>query len=394
MQCDQSLCPHAVWSVFIVHMQCEQSLLSTCSLISFRCPHAVRSVFIVHMQCDQSLCPHAVWSVFMSTCSVISLHCSHAVWSVFVVHMQCDQSLLSTCSLISLRCPHAVWSIFIVHMQSDQSSLSACSVIIVHMQSDQSSLSACSLISLHCPHTVWSVFIVHMQSDQSSLSTCSLISLHCAHAVWSVIIVHKQSDHLLCPHAGWLVFFVRIPSDQSSLSAYSLISLCCRMKKPGLSKLYSEYSDQTENAQANLNFSWSHKSECIITDIVANLTLWMNFSIPELRDQIVLSPQFLVNSLKSVITADEFCKKKPEVLDKWREFRQKGVLRQSLLGMLTLRMLDKIYFARKIGSDISCKLSPGEKKKNMIWYFMQVVSSEDFLQLNTFMHTWLIIISV
>ena len=58
----------------------------------------------------------------------------------------------------------------------------------------------------------------------------------------------------------------------------------------------------------------------------------------------MLSPQFLVNSLKSLITADAFCKKKPEILDKWKEFRQKGILRQSLLGMLTLSMLGKNLF--------------------------------------------------
>ena len=46
----------------------------------------------------------------------------------------------------------------------------------------------------------------------------------------------------------------------------------------------------------------------------------------------MLTPQFLVNALKSVITAEMFCKKKPEILESWREFRQKGLLKSSLLG--------------------------------------------------------------
>ena len=94
--------------------------------------------------------------------------------------------------------------------------------------------------------------------------------------------------------------------------------------------------------QADLNLSWVNKSNSMFTDIASHLMFWLNFSIPELRDQIVLSPQFLVNALKSLITAEMFCKKKSEILDKWKEFRQKGILRQSLLGMLTLKLPSKI----------------------------------------------------
>ena len=57
-------------------------------------------------------------------------------------------------------------------------------------------------------------------------------------------------------------------------------------------------------------------------------------SVQELQNNIVLSPQFLVNALKSLITAEMFCKKKAGILDKWMEFRQKGILRTSLIGNL------------------------------------------------------------
>ena len=74
-------------------------------------------------------------------------------------------------------------------------------------------------------------------------------------------------------------------------------------------------------------------------------SLLLIFSIPELRDQIVLSPQFLVDALKSLITAEMFCKKKPEILDKWREFRQKGILTMSLLGTCTIQQnLENLNF--------------------------------------------------
>ena len=46
----------------------------------------------------------------------------------------------------------------------------------------------------------------------------------------------------------------------------------------------------------------------------------------------MLTPQFLVNALKSLITAEMFCKKKPEILETWREFQQMGILKSNLLG--------------------------------------------------------------
>ena len=98
--------------------------------------------------------------------------------------------------------------------------------------------------------------------------------------------------------------------------------------------------------QADLNVAGC-TSKDKFKENASNLMFWLNFSIPELRDQIVLSPQFLVNSLKSLITAEAFCKKKPEIRRKWSEFRQKGILRRSLLGMLTLSMLGKILFCQE-----------------------------------------------
>ena len=57
----------------------------------------------------------------------------------------------------------------------------------------------------------------------------------------------------------------------------------------------------------------------------------------------MLSPQFLVDALKSLITAEMFCKKKPEILDKWREFRQKGILTMSLLGIIQQNLENLIF---------------------------------------------------
>ena len=53
-----------------------------------------------------------------------------------------------------------------------------------------------------------------------------------------------------------------------------------------------------------------------------------------------------MNALKSLITAEMFCKKKADILDKWMEFRQKGILRTSLIGILIEigRIRDHVMF--------------------------------------------------
>ena len=63
-------------------------------------------------------------------------------------------------------------------------------------------------------------------------------------------------------------------------------------------------------------------------------------SVPELQSKIVLSPKFLVNALKSLITAEMFYKKKAEMLDKLMEFRRKGILKISLIGTVFFYLIN------------------------------------------------------
>ena len=72
---------------------------------------------------------------------------------------------------------------------------------------------------------------------------------------------------------------------------------------------------------------------------------FISSSDPELKDRIVLSPQFLVNALKSLITAEMFFKKKAEIRDKLGELRCKGILRPSLIG---IRLFSFMYLESEI----------------------------------------------
>ena len=68
--------------------------------------------------------------------------------------------------------------------------------------------------------------------------------------------------------------------------------------------------------------------------------LFIASSVPELQSKIVLSPQFLVNALKSLITAEMFYKKKAEMLDKLMEFRRKGILKIGLIGTVFFYLMN------------------------------------------------------
>ncbi|KAL3870190.1 hypothetical protein ACJMK2_038271, partial [Sinanodonta woodiana] len=65
-----------------------------------------------------------------------------------------------------------------------------------------------------------------------------------------------------------------------------------------------------------------NKSQCII------------FSIDRLKEKIILDPQWMIDALKSLITAEIFIKKIPAITCKWYEFKEKGKLSPELLDAI------------------------------------------------------------
>ncbi|KAL3854151.1 hypothetical protein ACJMK2_013429 [Sinanodonta woodiana] len=58
------------------------------------------------------------------------------------------------------------------------------------------------------------------------------------------------------------------------------------------------------------------------------------FNTDILREKIVLDPQWLIDALKSLVTAEMFMLKKPAIIDKWFEFKKKGKLTQELIDAI------------------------------------------------------------
>ncbi|KAK3595401.1 hypothetical protein CHS0354_008835 [Potamilus streckersoni] len=58
------------------------------------------------------------------------------------------------------------------------------------------------------------------------------------------------------------------------------------------------------------------------------------FNTDVLKEKIVLDPQWLIDALKSLITAEMFILKKPAIIDKWCEFKKKGKLTQELIDAI------------------------------------------------------------
>ncbi|KAK3608707.1 hypothetical protein CHS0354_013641, partial [Potamilus streckersoni] len=58
------------------------------------------------------------------------------------------------------------------------------------------------------------------------------------------------------------------------------------------------------------------------------------FSIEALREKIVLDPQWLINALKSLITAETFIQKKSAITSKWYEFKETGKLTHELIDAI------------------------------------------------------------
>ncbi len=64
------------------------------------------------------------------------------------------------------------------------------------------------------------------------------------------------------------------------------------------------------------------------------LTRASGFSDADLRDYIVLDPQWLIDGLKSLITADIFRSDDPQIVTQWKELRRDGILTHKLIGTL------------------------------------------------------------
>ncbi|KAL3888279.1 hypothetical protein ACJMK2_000650, partial [Sinanodonta woodiana] len=50
-----------------------------------------------------------------------------------------------------------------------------------------------------------------------------------------------------------------------------------------------------------------------------------------LREQIVLDPQWMIDALKSLSTAQMFIKQNPAIIKMWYSFREKGKLTHDLI---------------------------------------------------------------
>ena len=64
-----------------------------------------------------------------------------------------------------------------------------------------------------------------------------------------------------------------------------------------------------------------------------NIFFYIVFSVDELREKIVLDPQWMIDALKSLITAETFIKKNPAITSKFYEFIKTGKLTHELIGL-------------------------------------------------------------
>ncbi|KAK3584404.1 hypothetical protein CHS0354_010180 [Potamilus streckersoni] len=72
------------------------------------------------------------------------------------------------------------------------------------------------------------------------------------------------------------------------------------------------------------------------------------FSVEGLRENIVLDPQWLIDALKTLITADQFMRKFPAIAKKWCEFSEKGKLTQELIDAIWTRELNPEFHDNKV----------------------------------------------
>ena len=73
------------------------------------------------------------------------------------------------------------------------------------------------------------------------------------------------------------------------------------------------------------------KGMCI--NCLMNMFFYMDFSVEELRKKIILEPQWIIDALKSLITAETFIRQNPAITSKFREFVKTGKLTHELIGL-------------------------------------------------------------
>ncbi|KAL3887765.1 hypothetical protein ACJMK2_000158 [Sinanodonta woodiana] len=65
-----------------------------------------------------------------------------------------------------------------------------------------------------------------------------------------------------------------------------------------------------------------------------NMFFYMDFSVEELRKKIILEPQWIIDALKSLITAETFIRQNPAITSKFREFVKTGKLTHELIDII------------------------------------------------------------
>ncbi|KAK3598547.1 hypothetical protein CHS0354_010723 [Potamilus streckersoni] len=71
------------------------------------------------------------------------------------------------------------------------------------------------------------------------------------------------------------------------------------------------------------------------------------FSVEGLREKIVLDPQWLIDALKSLITAEKFIRKYPAITSKWYEFEEQGKLTHELIDAIWTEKKHKEFHDNK-----------------------------------------------
>ncbi|KAK3582802.1 hypothetical protein CHS0354_035739 [Potamilus streckersoni] len=71
------------------------------------------------------------------------------------------------------------------------------------------------------------------------------------------------------------------------------------------------------------------------------------FSVEGLREKIVLNPQWLIDALKSLITAEMFIRSNPAITSTWYEFKEKGKLTQELIDAVWTKEKNPEFYNNK-----------------------------------------------
>ena len=96
---------------------------------------------------------------------------------------------------------------------------------------------------------------------------------------------------------------------------------------------------EVANARTALNKHDIFKASDIVSFVIlllALLSFWYipyYFSEKELEEYVLLDPQWVVDALKSIITAEPFLKNKMEIRERWMELKKTGKLTMDIIGM-------------------------------------------------------------